>query len=349
MSSPSPAASGPIFETPEVRRRSLTPGLLIGGMLRAWRLGLVIGLAFVVLGVAYAAIRRPMYDAAAVIEPPISPGAQPGGASQVLASFAGIEAGGGNAAQFTKFLQVIGSIRFAARMEHEHHLLETLMPGWNPQTRTWRRPTGLMNGIGNALNRLMGAPAWHPPGIPELAAQLKHDISITLVPGKSPLELRSQVFTVAVHDTNPVRAYELLNWSLTAADEIVRQDQLGRTVNRIAYLKREIDATPEVYLRQSMQALLMQQEEMLMTLQADKFYAVDMIDMPSIPDRPVGTPGSRIVMFAILLGIVVHCVAVGVMLLKRLGNPAQPGGDPLRAPFPDPVGSAVGRLRAAFA
>lgn len=243
---PSPPASGAV----------LTPGLLIGGMLRAWNLGFVIIGTFLVLGLVYVSIRHPPYVATAIIEPPISTGPQLSGGAQVLASFAGIESGGSAGAQFTKYLQVIGSTRFAERMDRDHGVMKILMKGWDPRTQSWTRPSGTLIDIKAGIKSALGMPPWTPPDAATLADQLHALIGISLVPGKSPLDLRSQVFAISVRDEDKGLALNLLTWTLRTADDIVREDQLARTINRVAYLKQQIDTTQEVYLRQSLQSIL---------------------------------------------------------------------------------------------
>jgi len=223
-----------------------------------------------------------------------------------------------------------------------------MIRGWNERTHTWTPPHGPLSALKAGVKAMLGMRPWAPPDATTLAKMLQTATTISLVPGKSPLDLRSQVFSIGVKAKNRALALNLLSWTLRAADDIVREDQLARTINRVAYLKQQIDATQEVYLRQSLQQILMAQEETLMTLQADKFYAVDLIDLPSVPSSPTGTSGVAILAIATMLGLVFYAAMVAYMLFRRLRNPRPSGTDPLRAPFPDPLGSAVGRLRAAF-
>jgi len=328
------------------QRFVLTPGLLLDGLWKGRVLGALIISAFVLLAVLYCVfLRHPPYVAAAVIEPPINSGSQISGANQMLASFAGIEASG-SAAQFTKYLQVLGSNRFAERMDQDHHLMRAMNEGWNEKTHSWTPPSGPMADFKARVKAMLGMRPWTPPDMSSLAQNLQGMTSISLVPGRSPLDLRSQVFSVSVRAKTPQQAFNLLSWSLRAADDLVREDQLARTTNRIAYLKAQIDSTQEVYLRQSLQQILMSQEETLMTLHADRFFAVDLVDRPSVSNVPIGTSVSTLLITAAAMGFFVYSLFVIVLLFRRIRSPKP--ADSLRAPFPDPLGSAFGRLRAAF-
>lgn len=349
MPAPSPVPNKPVFEAapPTEVRNVLTPALIVGGLRRGWALGVTLVAAFLTLGFFYVAfMHHAPYVATAVIEPPIAAGPQMSGAGQMLASLAGVEANAGSA-QFTKYLQVIGSTRFAEQMDKDHGVLRILFPGWDPVTRSWHKPHGAMADLRAKFKAALGLPAWTPPDTSKLAAELQYMTSITLVPGKSPLDLRSQVFSVSVKAKSRDLALNLLTWSLRAADDIVREDQLARTTNRIAYLKAQIDSTQEVYLRSSLQTILMAQEETLMTLHADRYYALDVIDKPSVSDTPVGTSATTILAVFAAMGFVLYLGIVVWVMFARVRNPRLFGADPLRKPFPNPVGMVFGRLKTA--
>jgi hypothetical protein len=350
MPNTSASPNRPVFISPSDaaidRGFVLTPGLVANGLWKGRSLGALIVAGFLVLAVVYIAfIRNLPYVATAVIEPPINSGSQLSGANQLFASFASVE-GGGGASQFTKYLQVVGSTRFAERMEQDRGVMRILNGGWNPRTHSWTPPSGVMATINARLKAMLGMRPWEPPNIESLAQQLHGMLAISVVPGRSPLDLRSQVFSISVKARSPQLAYNLLSWTLRAADDVVREDQLSRTINRIAYLKAQIDSTEEVYLRQSLQQILMSQEEMLMTLHADKYYAFDLVDRPSVSNSPTGTPATTLLAIAAAAGLLVYVFVVVVLLVRRIKSPEP--AESLRAPFPDPLGSVFGRLRAAF-
>jgi len=350
MPTMSASPNRPVFVSPSEaatdRGFVLTPGLIVNGLWKGRNLGVLIVAGFLVLAVLYIVFLRHLpYVATSVIEPPINSGSQLSGANQLFASFTGVEGAGGST-QFTKYLQVVGSTRFAERMEQDHGVMRILNGGWNPRTHSWTPPDGVLAEMKARLKAMLGMRPWEPPNVESLAQQLHGMISISLVPGRSPLDLRSQVFSISVKARSPQLAYNLLSWTLRAADDVVREDQLSRTINRIAYLKAQIDSTEEVYLRQSLQQILMSQEEMLMTLHADKYYAFDLVDRPNVSNSPTGTSATTVLAMAVAAGLLVYVCIVVVLLFGRIRS-SQPA-ESLRAPFPDPLGSVFGRLRAAF-
>jgi hypothetical protein len=350
MPKPSPMPNRPIFETAPVaeHRPSMTIGLLLAGMWKARKLGVLIIGAFVIAAILYVIfLRHPDYVATAVVEPPISSGPQLSGATQVLASFAGIESAS-SGAQFTKYLQVVGSTRFAARMDRDDGVMKILVSGWDEGTHTWTPPSGFVADAKAKLKAMLGMRPWAPPTTSSLATTLQHMTTIALVPGRSPLDLRSQVFSIAVTAPSRDLALNLLSWTLKSADDLVREDQLARTTNRIAYLTQQMGSTQEVYLRQSLQQILMVQEETLMTLRADKYYAIDVIDLPNVSDIPTGSSSTTILAIYALLGFAVYAGIVFVLLILRTRRTRPGFADPLREPFPDPLAATARYVRSGF-
>ena len=326
---------------------AITPRLVIGGLLRAWLLGLIILAISIISCMIYLNTRTLQYTATAVVEPPLSTGnGQISGQSQMLASFVGIDTGG-NSDQFTKYLQILSARRFAAKLESDHHVLRLLFPGWDESSQSWKVPENFTSRLKKRFRAFLGLPNQGDPDIAALDDFLGKKIIITLVPGRSPLDLKGQVFTVSITMEDRELATNLLMWSLSAADSLVRHDQLARTVNRIAYLRRQIDSTNEIILRQSLSTLLTQQEQAMMTLQTDKFYAVDLIDPPSAPNIPLGMTMSKAFITFVFLGFLVFFALVIVTLYQRTRTMSDED-EILSIPFPNPVSQAIGALRGLF-
>jgi len=315
--------------------RAITPALFVEGFCRATRLGQFIAAIMVVLFVLYIAFFRTLaYTASAVIEAPISSAANSQSRAQVLARFAGVDATG-DSNQFGKFMQIMGSVRLAEQIERDHHISRLVFPGWNETTQTWEAPQGPIAAIKRFVKPLLGTPSWKQPDASQLAQYLRLHTTVSLVPSKSPFDLRSQVFTVSVKDRNPQMAYNLLTWTLQSADGIVRSDQLSRTNNRITYLKGLIAHAQELYLKENLQEILMSEEQTLMMLRSDRNFAIDLIDPPHVPSQPEGMSTVRLFMIFAFLGGIIYAAAVFWILLKRTGQSND--SDPLEAPFPDPI------------
>jgi len=319
----------------------LTPSLFVAAIWRAKNLGYSILAASLLVAALIIAFRQPVFVATAIIEPPLVPGSQMSGTSQMLASFAGIDPTG-TTGQFTKYLQVIGSPRFAARLEQNHGVMKHLIAGWDEQTHSWKAPSGPIAFVKENLKSLLGLGGQVQPDASSLSEVLQKKIAIGLIPGKSPLDLKSQVFSVSV--TLPDRNYAqaLLAWSLRTADDIVREDQLERTINRVAYLKQTMITTDEIYLRQSLQQILTSQEQTLMTLKTDKYYSVDLVDPPSVPQKPAGVAISTLLILSVFLGLIFYVLVVFVIVFRRTRSAKGKDEDVLSEPFPDPVNVITG-------
>jgi hypothetical protein len=105
---------------------------------------------------------------------------------------------------------------------------------------------------------------------------------------------------------DPQQAEKLLNLILHEADEIIRQDQRHDVSARMAFLGREIPTVTVSDQRESLIALLSNQEQLQMMIEADKRFASSLIDPPYASQWPT-SPGPIVghVAIAIVLSVFV--------------------------------------------
>lgn len=346
-------AQNPMSDSPDSASRDFdeeaNEGLLpLGVFLRAlrhgWRLILATAIACLLLMIVYIALlRQPDYLAVAVIGAPAN-SSLTSTSGQALSAITGIDIGG-DETQFNKLIQVLSSTRLAARLEKDHGVMKRVFEGWDEQTKSWQPPPGILPAVKRVAKAMLGLPPWQPPTPSALANFLKQRMTIDpqKPPGQGPLSIRSSIFAVSIDYEDRDYAITLLRQILMDADALVREDQLAATASRIRHLNTAMTGTQELYLRETLQQLLMDQERTLMTLRADRFYAFDMIDPPNADPIPTGPSVPMFLLLSLVGGGLLASVAIYVIALRRHRAAFATGTDPFAAPFPDPV-AAFARL-----
>lgn len=322
---------------------AMSVSLLWRALGKARALAVVLIAGFVAVALIYVLLRTPAYRAEATIGP-VASTAGPSGATQAFAAYAGVDLGSGDTGRFSKYLQVLHSYRLAQRLEEHHHVLKYLVPGWDEQNRRWNPPSGIISSTSLFVKGLFGASAWQPPDAGTLANILSKKMRVERVAGATILDTKNQISTVTLELKDRTVALTVLGWIVDEADSIVREDQLLNTTDRINYLSTSLRKAPEVFLVDSLQRILLDQERVLMTLKADRRYSVDLIDPPNSDRRPVGLSAITLIVISAAMGVIVYVLVVLILLRRRLVRFA---GDEVRAlaePFPHPVAWTKTRL-----
>lgn len=302
--------------------------------------------ACILLSFVYLAVYPRQYTVEAVIGPTQD---SSGGAKSALAGIAGVFLGGGGDSDysFSKFKQVLVSTRLADRLEKQRGVAKRIIGGWDEETHSWRRPSGVIDGVKSGLKVVLGMPPWTPPDASQLASRLQNLVTVDRIGGSGPFDLKTQLLRVSVKMADKDYAVQLLSWILRDSDQIVREDQLTNTTNRIRYLKDLLERTNEVNLNQSLQQILMNEQRTQMTLQADKFYAVDVIDPPHYNSSEFSPRPSMVVFTAVLVGLVASLAMIYIFFRRRVAL-ARSEEDVFDTPFLDPIRYVVNKIRRLF-
>jgi LPS O-antigen subunit length determinant protein (WzzB/FepE family) len=348
MNNLQPQTNLSVYEPGELAPQQAVPiGKLFVAVWRARMLTLFLTLVFILAAFLYVLfLRQPTYMATATIGPVTQTlGAANRGGIAALAGF-GI---GGDSDQFNKYRELLDSTRLAARLERDHGVMRHLIPGWDEATHSWQPPSDIVGTIKLAIRAMLGMPAWTPPTPASLSAILQMKLKVNSTSSAIELlERRDQIYTVNYESDDREYAIQLLAWILKDADTLVREDQLTTTANRIAYLKKEMDRTPEIYVRDTLQQILVDQENSMMTLQVDRYYAVDMIDPPNADTKPTGPSATSLLLGSAFGGIVLSLLIIYVLFRRRMMAARANGSDPLAEPFPNPfqwIGALARRYR----
>ncbi len=336
------SARGRLDDAQDADVPAIGGALFLAALWRARALCLtVVGGCLLVTFLYVTLIRQPLYEATATVGPvPNTTNAAPQGATAVIADLAGATGADPGATMLGKYRQILVSTRLADRLERDHGVMKALIPGWNEQSKKWELPPGIVPYSIDATKRLLGMPGWSPPTPATLSQYLSTVVSVDPIQSGDPLELHSQFYTVSVQNQDRDYAIKLLGWMLGEADAIVRQDELVRTRNRVAYLTDTLRTTDDIPLRDYLNQLMVGQEQTLMTLKADRQFAFDLVDVPSAPSKPAGFSNVVLLLLALMFGLLLDTAILFVLLQDRMSAYQASGTNPLADPFPNPLRQA---------
>lgn len=319
--------------------------LLLSAFMRARRLILQLTIGAFGLSLFYVTVlHKPEYTATAVVGP-VEADTSSSGVRQALAAYTGVATGGIGTGNFTKFTEMLTSARLAEALHRKYGLAEVVFPGmWDAEKREWKRPSGLISQTKETLKPIFGLRPWSPPNAARFAQFLKKRLKVTRVGGNTPFDLRNQTTAVSISMDDPEKAARFLTLAIATADELCRQDQLVNSQRRAEYLTNQLKQTNEIILQQSLQQLLVGEQQSLLTLHANRFYAVDVIDTPHADTVPIGTRSVVLLAQGLFGGIFLALAIVYWTMRKRLGAGMSPEAA-LAKPFVAPIDWIVSRLR----
>lgn len=308
---------------------------LVGIMLRAmWEGRGIMALCLLVgiLGASvYLAVATPLYRAKATLAP-ISSSNSMGRAQGAFAAITGISMGSDHESDFNEYLLVLHSATLADRLT-KLGLDKELLGGWDRETNQWRAPSGPIAFVKSLLGL-------SPPAVPtasRFAAYLSDKVVTTPLNTSSSALMQSRTYTVEFDYKNPADARRILDTILHEADAVMRQSQMKTTRNRVAYLQREMKATQDIPLRDSLQAILTNEQQNLMSQVADQYYSIKVVDLPHADDVPV-SPRLLIVIAASILIALLLGTGINLFLLwRRFTHAEAVGGYIFDVPFPNPL------------
>lgn len=252
----------------------------------------VLGLLFAILTLYTA---KPTYTAKMVAGPAESAGGgagRAGGLGQLgaAASAFGINIGGGDNSYFGRYKEVLDSESLAEALFRRDDLRPVLFgPGWNPETRKFMRPEGLLFNIKELVKGLLGLRTWSSPGPFELREALKAKMTVTL-------DQLTNLLRISVRGDSPAQAEFVLRSVTKEADELLRRTARERAAGRIAYLNQALRDTTMQDQRESMINILSSQQHNMMMASVDRTFAIEIIDPPAASPVPT-SPVPRVTLF----------------------------------------------------
>lgn len=258
---------------------------------------------FVLLGILYLAISIPKYDVSLRLMPiPEWLRSQP--ATQV-SLFSAVQVNLftllGDAIQSKQIYQQLD-----ANMDARHHIFRGL---WDPRTKTWHQPRGLMGvqkTIVNDLKSLVGYPRASSPTIDDLRENVVARI-----------ELRTNsdgTIVVQMKSADPAFDVHMLRFVLDKADGVIRSEMIEYADETISGLKSQIDRTGEAMLRTALIDKLATQLTLKVGLQNNRIIALDMHEI-EVSDMPMYPSFKGTLIVAFLIGLL---LPVGLIFIREL-------------------------------
>jgi uncharacterized protein involved in exopolysaccharide biosynthesis len=310
-----PAAGG--YRAERSNRAAVGPTareITITGLVQTlWR-GLWLVLAVIVLAVLVTALalklRDPLYTATMIVAPAQT---DLGAASQLasgleqyanLAALAQTPAKLEMVSDLERYVQLLGSTTLAARLQAEHGLLQTVFAdSWDAERQSWRPPHGLLAAAQAAVLRFFGFPAWTEPNLGHLAEWLASQVEIARLGG-------SALLRIEMEHAEPEFAASVLDMMHRGADDLLREESLGRVGGQIAQVEGELAAATMPTRRQALEEMLVGQYQAQALLRADQPYAAQVV----VPAKASAAPTSANPLLILALAAVVGAI-VGMFLV----------------------------------
>jgi len=250
-----------------------------------WPLAALIVCGALLTGYLYLQIRTTEYDVSMVVSPVTPPG-QTQNNSLVGGAAAALLGLGGNtpsAANSDRYQELLVSAALAARIDRNGPIYANLYSReWDAEAKEWHPPSGTLQDIKRALSEFLGAQPWQAPD----AARLSRDLRDTLV--FTPVG-RSDLFRVTLRTSDPKFGAYLLSTLNQLADSMIREIERKRVTAYLGYLNSELPTVQNAENRTALSQLVIEEDRALMQLSANGVsYATQLVEPPSIPDRPVG-------------------------------------------------------------
>ena len=269
-------------------------------VLRKWWLFVVALAAAILLGLVYLAHTQPLYTVTMVVAP-VETENEAAGNVGALSSL--LKSANSSTDAIGTYRDLIMTPFFAGRLIQKHHVLPLLyQDAWDPNTQSWREPTGLLYRLKKQVFSWIGRPAWVPPSANSLASLLEEQLEIK--PSTEDAFMTLRLLTADVSG-----GQHLLTLIHAEADTIMRTREVRNTEARIRYLQKGLRKTRSVERQRAMLQLLTMYENKLVTIDNDLPYAVEIIAPPSASDVPTHPSPFKV----LLLLIVVSMTGVGLL------------------------------------
>lgn len=256
--------------------------IIVESLKRAWVIPIftIVGLY---MGVQNAHEFVPKYQATMIIAPRAPSGvvntqAQNTGLKSVVSLLAGRSGGGGGNALLDRMRLLMESQQLAKKLDEKYGMLRTVYAGqWDAEKGEWRKKSEEDLSWREKIDKYLNVYGSLPPG-PEALARY---IGGTLVFD----EIKETSFsTVKVEHEDRDRALELLQQVYWTADELLREQDKVKTLERISYLQSRIEATSIAGLRTALTSALVSAEQNAHLMSGGLPYAADVIDPPFVSD-----------------------------------------------------------------
>jgi uncharacterized protein involved in exopolysaccharide biosynthesis len=296
------------YRPERAQRAAVAREVTISGMAQTLWGGLWLIVAAIVLAVLVTALalklRSPDYTATMIVAPAQ---ADLSAASQLaseleqfasLATLAQTPAKIERVSELERYIQLFGSTTLAARVETEHHLLQTVYADyWDPERQAWRPPTGIVAALEGAVLGFFGFPAWTEPDDAQLAEWLGNQVEVARLGGSSLLRIQ-------MSHPKPAFARSVIEMVHDTADRILREQSLARIGVQIAQVESELEKATTPTRKGALEEVLVEQYQAQALLRANQPYAAQVV----VPAMASAFPSSPSPFLILALAAVVGAI-----------------------------------------
>jgi hypothetical protein len=266
-------------------------------------------------GLGWLAISTPKYTASVVLVPSANRTGVPDsklGSLAGLASIAGGKLGvSDKTSNVDRFRFFLTSKRLAEFQIKSRSILQVLYKDrWDFEKKTWRPPSGPVNFIVGPIRKLFSFPAWQVPDEFMVVETYKRNFRQSDV-GETSMQWLSYT------DTSPERALWLLKAAVADADTIVRADALARAEQQAAYLRNRLKSESLLEHRETLLALLSEQEQTLMLANSNLPFTQDIMENYTVSSIPTSNTPLTAAFIGSFLGLLLGYVLAFLLLARR--------------------------------
>jgi hypothetical protein len=258
----------------------------------------------------------PVYEAQMTIMPAaeenvgVSSGG--GGLLNAAQSFGLIRTGGGAATSFDHFKQTIGSRGLADVLQQKHGLLQRVFKGsWDATNNNWIEPNIDETSFRWRMKRFFH---YNLPQVPDrgtLADYVGGAVQVEDIEG-------SPFFRVYVRHPNRDFALYLLEIVYKEADALLGARDRHKQIRNRTYLEAQLETVQLAEVRSALLAMLMQQEQKAMLVNAEPPYTIKVLEAPWVAKQPNEPKLSRIIAVPIAIAVALCLVTVAIAASFRL-------------------------------
>lgn len=222
-----------------------------------------------------------------------------------LASFAGINLGGGSSSNTQLAIQILKSRQFSSKFIQKHNILPDLMAidTWTMNDNSIVYNTDLYNPTDNEWVRKVDAPLVPKPSMQEAHKELSNLISVNV-------DLETKMVTLSVRHISPVIAQSWLVWLIEDINETMKTRDVAEANKSTAFLTSQLEETKISDIREILYKLVEEQAKTIMFANVRDEYIFRVIDPPLVPEAKAGPARALICILGAVLGGILSVVTV---------------------------------------
>ncbi|MEC9369108.1 MAG: hypothetical protein VX871_10515 [Pseudomonadota bacterium] len=269
-----------------------------------WMIALAVGIGFFI-GLIVTRLTPPYYNATAEIAPATySTSSNPtSSALSGLAAITGISIGGSDqpVPKFVRLQELIKSVGFADRMQHETHMMEALFgPLWDEEKGQWEPGVSRASLAGGIKSIFTGRASNNLPGPVEIAGTIEKRVKLS--------QGREKIVTVSFRHEDPVVGAQFVGDLIVLADQMLKEEVRTQANLYISFINERLKSVMTTEHRRVLADLLSEFERQAMLAGAkDVPYAAIIIDPPFPPVEPAGPRPVLLVGISVLI-----CLALAI-------------------------------------